>query len=155
MLIGLGVVPDIAGSLIFSEVDGPSRLVPLVQIGRLRLLMLTFADEFVLAGVGPLVARRLDLDAGLRYERAAPFITMLDVYLAARSVGLIALQNGREVPMEEFVANARTLRVVHCTTCGVGDLESDDCRCWVCDAREEQRLEAGALANHRGVKCRQ
>lgn len=139
--------------LLFPEAERPPTLVPLVRIDRLRRLMLTFADEYILTGIGPFVASRLDLDAGLRYMHDGPFVTMLQVYFAARSVGLIVDQGGRETPNPDFVRRARELRVVPCKTCSVGERESENGRCWVCDAREERRIVAEAAATCRRVSC--
>lgn len=125
---------------LFPEVECDPELVPAVQIGRLRWLMLAFASERVLTGVGPFAAHRLDLDVGLTYVPNGPFITMLHVYFAARSVRLIVDRDGRETPDADFVRRARGLRVVTCNACGVGECEPDGGHCWVCDAREERRI---------------
>lgn len=138
---------------LFPEVECELELVPAVQIGRLRWLMLAFASVHVLTGIGPFVASRLDLSVGLRYVPNGPFITMLQVYFAARSVGLIVDQDGRETPDPDFVRRARGLHVVPCKTCGVGERESENSRCWVCDAREERRIVAEAAATCRRVSC--
>lgn len=128
---------------LFPEVEEPPAFVPRVRIDRLRRLMLTFADMHVLVGVGPFVASRLDLDADLRYGTS---ITMLHVYFTARAVRLIVDRGGREMPDADFVRRARGLHVVRCDTCGVGEYESENGRCWMCDAHEERCIVAGAAA---------
>ena len=141
-------VSRISGS--FSEDDGPLGLVPCVRIDRLRLLMMRFSSSVVVAGTGRAVAFRLDTDLGLSL-RFSLGVTMIDVYDAARAVGLITVVDGREVPFAAFVALAKTLTFERCTTCGVGDRATANERCWVCDAREEQRAIIVAMIYDRSA----
>ncbi len=150
METGVRVPSCISGS--FSKADDRPGFVPRPQIGRLRFLMLVFDRQFVSADTGRFVAFRLDVDAGLSYQDGIG-VNMLDVYDAARSVGLITVAEGREVPNPEFIAEAKRLVLNRCKTCGIGERVQGDPHCWVCDVREERRFIAEAAATGRRASC--
>lgn len=152
MKTGDSVVSCNSDSGSYSEVDGPPGLVPRAQIGRLRWLMLTFDERFVVKGTGRFVAFRLDLDAGLS-PQIPHGITLQHVYCAACSIGLIATVDDREVPASTFVARVKELSLTRCRMCGVGDRIGDE-PCWVCLAREEQGVIRAVFGLERGVQCR-
>ena len=139
----------------FSEADPSPRLIPRPEIGQLRRLMLAFNTTFVAAGYGRFVAYRLDVAFGLA-PRIPLGLTMVHVYGAARSVGLISIVGDREVPLPSFIADARRLSLRSCDTCGVGDCVVDGAvvdPCWVCLAREEQAAVRTVLGLDSGDQC--